>query len=730
MPKGKSINANFGVDKMPGRNDGLGLRLGLGESADEDGNGGDGTRIPESAIPPSLGEEMDLLGSGDQKKKPYDINTSRVDEDQIYIKPSMKDQLEEIIAYMIHPGPHGEDKRINGVMFKGLPGTGKTYSAKWLRTRVSDITGQDVKLFVVGSVEKPEDITQIYDDARQAAKDGSMVMVFHDEVDKYGKRKDQIDPTKHAILNQLFIELDGTKSNKGVITVCCTNLEDKLDPAFRRGKRVDREIYFEPLDRAGRQYVAEVEAFRKDDNFSFAKEDLEHVVDNSFGYVGADMSQLFVDASSRAHLLLQRQVEAIAGKIRFEYSKDEVSKLAAELKALPLADITADLDAYAGKLIERGIAERTAALQGNRILENKKLMLEILKFLDPNPIEEESEKAADTAVASEKTPDKKQKIRWIKVSREHFDYALDNRVPSSLKDMPWEETGLKLKDFVGYNGQESLVRQIVKNGLLNPASGKGTVLYFYGEDGCGVTDYARAVAGEYRTNLIVVHGADPEDKFVGVAKDNIHELAERARAAAPCIVVFDEVQYLAQKDGTLYSHKDSQTGALRSILKPTPGVIYILTGKTMADLPEAIRSKVKYTFKFEKPADEDSATRKAIWELYLDNQKVEDSRINVEPTYAIDGVPVKVPVDLDELAKESAGLNGGQIKDICTSMHEMGTPYRQGAFLKLIEQYKAKKDMKDMDDASKMGLLLMIGIMPPGALGQEPPSQGGNPGDN
>ncbi len=635
---------------------------------------------------------------------PYEIFLGRVEPGQIHINDSMKDQLEGIIAYILNPEPHGEDSRENGVIFKGLPGSGKGYTTRYIRTLVSDILGKEVPLFVVGAIDDPKQVIQVYQDARIEAAKSGFVIVFHDEVDRYGKRKDMQDPVKHAILNQLLIELDGgMKSNKGVLSICATNLEDDLDPAFRRGKRCGTEVYFEPLDKEGRKHVMDIEAHHKDHGFVYEQDDLDGLVDKTFGYVGADVSQLFVDAGKRANLCLQRSLEAIAENINYKYEKKDAGKLAGELKELPLVNLTADLDKYAGTLIEGGIEARKLEEEGvARMIRNMKLANQMVKYLNPNSKDGKKQPSDDEQ--------KKDVVRWLRVSRDHLDYALEKRVPSALKDMPWEETDLKLADFVGYQNQEGLIRKIIENGMLNPDDGKGSVLYFYGKDGNGVTSYARAVAGEYGFNLIVVHGADPESKWVGDTKDKVNTIIERARASAPTVVVFDNLKYLVSAENDVYRHKESQTGALRARLKPTPGVLFIATGETLDEMNPSIRGRFKYTFKFEKPADEDNDTRKGIWQLYLDQDQMSQSD----------------DVNLEELAKASAGLSGGDIKDVCERMHQFGIPYRQGSFVKLLDFYKTEK-LREMDDASRYGKIRIIleADLPPDEIGRPP--DGGRP---
>lgn len=82
-------------------------------------------------------------------------------------------------------------------------------------------------------------------------------------------------------------------------------------------------------------------------------------------------------------------------------------------------------------------------------------------------------------------------------------------------------------------------------GLPLPA---GVMLY--GPPGCGKTLLAKAIANESGANFISVKGPELLDKYVGESERAVRQVFERARASAPCIVFFDELDSLCPRRGS------------------------------------------------------------------------------------------------------------------------------------------------------------------------------------
>lgn len=74
-------------------------------------------------------------------------------------------------------------------------------------------------------------------------------------------------------------------------------------------------------------------------------------------------------------------------------------------------------------------------------------------------------------------------------------------------------------------------------------------LLLYGFPGCGKTLLASAVAGECGLNFISVKGPEILNKYIGASEKSIRDLFERAEAAKPCVLFFDEFDSIAPKRG-------------------------------------------------------------------------------------------------------------------------------------------------------------------------------------
>ena len=69
----------------------------------------------------------------------------------------------------------------------------------------------------------------------------------------------------------------------------------------------------------------------------------------------------------------------------------------------------------------------------------------------------------------------------------------------------------------------------------------------YGPPGCGKTLLARALATESGANMILVRGPELLSKWVGESEKAVREIFRKARASAPCVVIFDEMDSLARR---------------------------------------------------------------------------------------------------------------------------------------------------------------------------------------
>lgn len=144
------------------------------------------------------------------------------------------------------------------------------------------------------------------------------------------------------------------------------------------------------------------------------------------------------------------------------------------------------------------------------------------------------------------------------VSAEDMQSALNATTPSALREVAVEVPTTRWADIGGQSSAKARLREAVELPLsdrgraalaaLNLDPPRGILLY--GPPGCAKTLLARAVATESNANFISVRGPELLSKWVGASERAVREVFWRARAAAPAVVFFDEIDALAgSRDG-------------------------------------------------------------------------------------------------------------------------------------------------------------------------------------
>ncbi len=212
-----------------------------------------------------------------------------------------KEALTEIVDFLHNPHKYQEigAKMAKGALLVGPPGTGKTLLAKAVAGEANvpffSISGSEfVEMFVGMGAAKVRDLF------KQAA-DKAPCIVFIDEIDTIGKRRDGGGLTgndeREQTLNQLLTEMDGFDSSKGVVILAASNRPDSLDPALLRPGRFDRRIPVELPDLAGREAILKVHAKKIHvmDGINY-----NEVARMASGASGAELANIVNEAALRA----------------------------------------------------------------------------------------------------------------------------------------------------------------------------------------------------------------------------------------------------------------------------------------------------------------------------------------------------------------------------------------------------------------------------------------------
>lgn len=212
-----------------------------------------------------------------------------------------KDSLCEVVDFLHNPLKYSSvGARVpKGVLLVGPPGTGKTLIAKAVAGEAGvpffSITGSEfVEMFVGMGAARVRDLFK-------QAQEKAPCIVFIDEIDTIGKRRDSMgfggNDEREQTLNQLLSEMDGFDSSKGVIILAATNRPEILDKALLRPGRFDRRIPVELPDLKGREAILKVHlrGIKTDSDIDFSS-----LARSTPGASGADLANIINEAALRA----------------------------------------------------------------------------------------------------------------------------------------------------------------------------------------------------------------------------------------------------------------------------------------------------------------------------------------------------------------------------------------------------------------------------------------------
>ena len=208
-----------------------------------------------------------------------------------------KESLQEIIDFLHNPGKYTEigAKLPKGALLVGPPGTGKTLIAKAVAGEAGvpffSISGSDFDDMFVGVGSN-----RVRDLFSQAAKVAPCI-IFIDEIDAVGHKRNERLGYNDQTLNSLLGEIDGFDSSKGIVILAATNRPEILDKALLRPGRFDRRITVDRPNLQGRLETLKVHT-RK---IKLAEDvDLNKIALATAGTVGADLANIVNEAALRA----------------------------------------------------------------------------------------------------------------------------------------------------------------------------------------------------------------------------------------------------------------------------------------------------------------------------------------------------------------------------------------------------------------------------------------------
>uniref|UniRef100_A0A8C6WM34 ATP-dependent zinc metalloprotease YME1L1 n=1 Tax=Neogobius melanostomus TaxID=47308 RepID=A0A8C6WM34_9GOBI len=230
-----------------------------------------------------------------------------------------KNELQEVVEFLKHPQKFTVlgGKLPKGVLLVGPPGTGKTLLAR-------AVAGEaDVPFFYASGSEFDEMFVGVgasrIRNLFREAKANAPCVVFIDELDSVGGKRIEspMHPYSRQTINQLLAEMDGFKTNEGVIIIGATNFPEALDTALVRPGRFDMQVTVPKPDVKGRTEIL---------NWYLKKIKVDPAIEASIiargtvGFSGADLENLVNQAALKAAV---DEKDMVTMK-ELEFAKDKI----------------------------------------------------------------------------------------------------------------------------------------------------------------------------------------------------------------------------------------------------------------------------------------------------------------------------------------------------------------------------------------------------------------------
>ncbi|KAH8109796.1 AAA-domain-containing protein [Phellopilus nigrolimitatus] len=241
-----------------------------------------------------------------------------------------------------------------------------------------------------------------------------------------------------------------------------------------------------------------------------------------------------------------------------------------------------------------------------------------------------------------------------------FEKAQVDFVPLSLRDIKLQKSDVSWADIGGLHETRRVLREtlewptkyaaIFANCPLRLRSG----LLLYGYPGCGKTLLASAVAKECGLNFISVKGPEILNKYIGASEKSVRDLFERASAAKPCVLFFDEFDSIAPKRG--HDSTGVTDRVVNQMLTQMDGAegldgVYVLAATSRPDL---IDSALLRPGRLDKSLICDMPNFEERKEIL----KVVSKKVNMSPT-----------IDWDALASATEGYSGADLQAVIYNAH-------------------------------------------------------------
>ncbi|XP_027350489.1 calmodulin-interacting protein 111 isoform X2 [Abrus precatorius] len=399
-----------------------------------------------------------------------------------------------------------------GVLLRGPPGTGKTSLAQLCARDVGvnffPINGPEIVSQYYGESEQA--LHKVFDSAIQAAP----AVLFIDELDAIAPvRKDGGEELSQRLVATLLNLMDGISRTKGLLVIAATNRPDHIEPALRRPGRFDKEIEIGVPSPKQRSDI--LLTLLSEMDHCLPELQIEHLATVTHGFVGADLAALCNEA---AFICMQRYVDF---KKTYNSFSDNIKEQG------PLVNGATSIGVETSSVSDMSVASNP-----------------VLPSCMMGPTSE-----------SMVIPDSGEEEQILKIRFEDFQNARMKIRPSAMREVILEVPKVNWEDVGGQKEVKAQLMEAVEwpqkhhDAFSRIGTRPPMGVLMFGPPGCSKTLMARAVASKAGLNFLAVKGPELFSKWVGESEKAVRSLFAKARANAPSIIFFDEIDGLAVTRG-------------------------------------------------------------------------------------------------------------------------------------------------------------------------------------